>query len=125
MAYVGSVLVPHLSRALQGAQLLGFDNGYFAHCLTSRAPLPESYLTAQHFGDLRDIQPELLDGVDAVVNLAAISNDPMGVRFETVTHDINILATVRLAEMAKARGVSRFVFASSCSVYGFASNAAR
>src|SRR5262245_41464625 len=125
MAYVGSVLVPHLATVFPEATLVGFDNAYFAHCVTSRLPLPEKSLSVQHFGDLRDMQPDLLEGFDAIVNLAAVSNDPMGVRFEEVTHQINIAATVRLAQMARARGVRRFVFASSCSVYGFASNAAR
>src|SRR5208282_3337286 len=67
----------------------------------------------------------LLDGVDAVVHLAAVSNDPMGKTFEQVTEQINIRATVRLAELARARGVRHFVFASSCSVYGAASDGAR
>lgn len=125
MAYVGSVLVPHLASAYPEATLIGFDNGYFGHCLTSHAPLPEKNLACQYFGDTRTIDPGILDGVDAVVYLAAVSNDPMGVRFEAVTHDINVAASMRLAEIARARGIKRFVFASSCSVYGFASDGAR
>ena len=105
MAYVGSVLVPHLATAFPEATLIGFDNGYFGHCLTSHAPLPEKALFCQYFGDTRTLSPDVLDGVDAVVHLAAVSNDPMGVRFEAVTHDINVAASLRLAEMAKSRGV--------------------
>jgi nucleoside-diphosphate-sugar epimerase len=125
MAYVGSVLVPSLARAFPGVELVGFDNAYFGHCLTSAAADPDHFLKQQHFGDVRDFPAALLDGVDAVVHLAAVSNDPMGKTFENVTEQINIRASVRLAELAKARGVKRFVFASSCSVYGAASDAPR
>ena len=120
LGYVGSVLVGHLRSALPAARLVGFDSGFFAHCLTSRAPLPEHRLERQYFGDVRDLPGDLLDGVDAVVHLAAVSNDPMGNRFEAVTDAINHRASLRLAELAAARGVGRFVFASSCSVYGLA-----
>src|SRR5262249_59518939 len=68
---------------------------------------------------------ELLRGVDAIVHLAAISNDPMGKTFEEVTYDINYRASVELARQAKAAGVKRFVFASSCSMYGLADDTPR
>jgi nucleoside-diphosphate-sugar epimerase len=105
--------------------LLGFDAGLFAGCLTTHGPMPETLLDRQYFGDVRDIPPELLQGVDAVVHLAAISNDPMGNRFAAATEEINFRASARLAEYASAAGVSSFVFASSCSVYGFAEGNAR
>jgi nucleoside-diphosphate-sugar epimerase len=107
------------------AVLLGLDTGYFAHCLTGCVVFPEDCLAIQYFADLRNLPSKLFDGVDAVVHLAAISNDPMGDRFRDVTHDVNFLASLRLAKAAKAAGVSRFVFASSCSVYGFAEGGAR
>jgi len=125
MGYVGPVVAAHLRATLPGAELIGFDAGFFAHCLTTPEPLPERLLDAQHFGDIRDIPGALLRGVDAVVHLAAISNDPMGNRFETVTDAINHRASLRLAELARQAGVRRFVFASSCSVYGLASGEAR
>jgi nucleoside-diphosphate-sugar epimerase len=125
MAYVGSVVVPHLRATIESAEILGFDNAYFGHCLTTSAADPDRVLTAQFFGDLRRFPTNLLDGVDAIVHLAAVSNDPMGNTFEKVTEDINIRATVRLAELARQRGVKRFVFASSCSVYGAASQGAK
>jgi nucleoside-diphosphate-sugar epimerase len=125
MAYVGSVLVPSLARAFPNIELIGFDNAYFGHCLTTAADDPDRALVMQHFGDLREFPANLLDGVDAVVHLAAVSNDPMGKTFEQVTEEINIRATVRLAELARARGVRNFVFASSCSVYGAAADGAR
>ena len=78
-----------------------------------------------HFGDIRDFPPDLLDGVDAVVHLAAISNDPMGKEFEAVTEAINEKASIALAQMAQERGVGTFVFASSCSIYGAAEGSPR
>ena len=98
----------------------------FSHC-PRRAPqvLPERLLNAQYFGDVREIPDEMLEGVDAVVHLAAVSNDPMGNKFERVTEDINYRASVDLGRQASKAGVSHFVFASSCSVYGFAPGAAR
>jgi nucleoside-diphosphate-sugar epimerase len=100
------------------ARLIGLDLGYFASILAEPRMLPECHLDVQYFGDVRQPPPEALAGVDAVVHLAAISNDPMGTRFERVTLDVNYRAAVALAATAKAAGVSRFVFASSCSVYG-------
>jgi len=121
--YVGPVLGAHLRRVYPQAQLIGFDTGYFAQCATGAEPA--SPFDAQHHGDVRDIIPERLEGVDAVVALAAISNDPMGARFAGPTDSVNRGAVVRLAEMAARAGVQRFVFASSCSVYGFAPGEAR
>lgn len=125
MGYVGPILTRHLRQTHPAAELIGFDAKYFAHCLTPARAAPETVMTAQHFGDIRDFPDALLDGVDAVVNLAAISNDPMGNKFEAVTEDINFRAGIRLAEMAARKGVKNFVFASSCSVYGAASTSAR
>ena len=77
------------------------------------------------FGDLRDLPGSLLAGVDAVVSLAAVSNDPMGARYEQPTEEINFRANIELANKAAAGGVRNFVFASSCSVYGFAEGGPR
>lgn len=125
MGYVGPVLTRHLRKTFPGAELIGFDSGYFGHNLTGAANLPEARLDRLHFGDLRKFPAELLDGVDAVVHLAAISNDPMGKEFESVTEAINERASVALARMAEERGVGKFVFASSCSIYGAAEGAPR
>lgn len=125
MGYVGPVVVSHLRRRFPNAYLAGYDNALFAHCLTSPGPLPEALLDVQHFGDTRNLPAGLLAGIHAVVHLAAISNDPMGNRFEQQTDAINRGATLRLAQLAGEAGVSQFIFASSCSVYGFADNAAR
>ncbi len=125
MGYVGPVLVRHLRRRYPQVELIGFDSSFFAHCLTAVSVLPEQVLDKQHFGDIREFPEGLLAGVDAVVHLAAVSNDPMGIRFETVTDEINYQASARIAELARRSGVKHFVFASSCSVYGAASSAAR
>lgn len=125
MGYVGPVLTKHLRRAHPHAILIGFDAGLFAHCLIGSAPLPEIYLDRQVFGDVRNIDKAVLEGVDAVVNLAAISNDPMGNRFEEATLVINYKAAVELAAKAKRAGVRSYVFASSCSVYGCAEEGAK
>ncbi|GLH79943.1 NAD-dependent epimerase [Bradyrhizobium sp. SSBR45G] len=119
MGYVGPAVARHLRAQRPDATLHGFDNAYFAHCLTGAPVLPERYLDEQIHGDVRDLSVDLR-GYDAVVQLAAISNDPMGNRFQDVTLDINQNTTVSLAKAAAAAGVKNFVFASSCSVYGIA-----
>jgi nucleoside-diphosphate-sugar epimerase len=125
MGYVGSVLYGELRRAFPQAELWGFDNGYFAHCLTNARFLPETQIDRQIFGDMRAFPFEILDSIDAVVHLGAISNDPMGNSYEGVTEAINDRASREIAREAKQRGVKSFVFASSCSMYGQATGAAR
>lgn len=118
LGYVGPVLGQHLRRQYPDAQLIGFDTGYFQGCLLNPQLPAERYLDMQHFGDVRCFPQEVLQGVDGVVALAAISNDPMGLEFENCTQNINANAIVDLAKLAKVAGVAHFVFASSCSVYG-------
>jgi nucleoside-diphosphate-sugar epimerase len=125
MGYVGPGVVEQLRRSYPEAELAGLDMAYFAAGLTGATVLPESRLDVQHFGDVRRVSAEILRDVDAVVHLAAVSNDPMGNRFEKVTLDINHRATLDLAAQARAAGVASFVFASSCSVYGAAEDSAR
>ncbi len=125
MGYIGPVLSRQLRDADGDAELIGVDAGFFGHCLTGADCLPESRMDVQHFMDVRQLPSRLFDEVDAVIHLAAISNDPMGKAYEAVTEAVNLRASVRVAEMAKAAGVGRFVFASSCSVYGYAEGAAR
>jgi nucleoside-diphosphate-sugar epimerase len=121
MGYVGPAVVRHLRRICPDAWLVGYDTGLFAHCVTS-ATLPEIMLDEQHFGDIRDIKQADLEDFDAVVHLAAVSNDPIGNRFEEITSEVNYHASVRTAKAACGAGVRSFVFASSCSVYGFAAD---
>jgi nucleoside-diphosphate-sugar epimerase len=125
MGYIGPVVARHFRARFPDIQLVGYDMGYFATCLTGTAIIPERHFDVQHFGDVRRPNRAVLDGVDAVVHLAAISNDPMGNAFEEVTYSINHRASVELAQKAKAAGVKSFVFASSCSMYGFAADGAK
>lgn len=125
MGYVGPVVAAHFRAVWPDAELIGFDSGYFAQCLTLPDEFPERVLDKQVFGDVRDFPAELLEGVDAVVHLAALSNDPIGARFEKQTEGINFRASVDIAQAAAEAGVKSFVFASSCSVYGFAEGGPR
>ena len=125
MGYIGPVLNRVLTATFPKIEILGFDAGFFGHSLTGADFTPEQGVSVQYFGDVRDIQPDMLKGVDAVVHLAGVSNDPIGVEFEDVTEEINRRASVRLAEMASSAGLKNFVFASSCSMYGQAEGGAR
>lgn len=125
MGYIGPCVVSHLRRSHPEVQLIGLDMGYFANCLTNEKMLPECKVDLQYFADVRQVSGELLNDIDAVIHLAAISNDPMGKQFENVTFDINHRASVNLAKKAKQSGVANFVFASSCSMYGTAEKKAR
>jgi nucleoside-diphosphate-sugar epimerase len=125
MGYIGPCVVERLRYSYPDATLVGLDMGYFANCLTNSEILPECRVDQQYFADVRKIPPELLDGVTAVVHLAGISNDPMGNTFEDVTFDINYRASIEFAKKARDKGVSSFVFASSCSMYGSADDSPR
>ena len=119
LGYIGPVLLKHLSE--QGnIELVGIDTGYFAHCLTTSTRFPEYGLHEQRFKDVRKLEESDFCSIDAVVYLAAISNDPMGNEFESATAEINQNCAVRAATLAAQQGVSHFVFASSCSIYGAA-----
>lgn len=123
LGYVGPAVVQRLKGSLGNAVLVGLDMGYFANCLTAVGMVSRSQVDVQYFGDVRKVPAEALSGVDAVVYLAAISNDPMGAMFKDITSRVNHLAAYELAKSAKERGAKSFVFASSCSVYGFADGA--
>ncbi|MEO3869609.1 SDR family oxidoreductase [Nonomuraea sp. B12E4] len=110
--YLGSVMTPVLLAA--GHEVIGLDSGLFADCVLGPAPDDPP----GHAVDLRDVPAGLLAGVDAVAHLAALSNDPLGSLAPELTYDINHHASVRLARLARDAGVRRFVYASTCSVYG-------
>jgi nucleoside-diphosphate-sugar epimerase len=110
--YLGTVMAPVLAAA--GHQVTGLDSGLFASCVLGPAPDDPP----GHAADLRDVTAEQLRGVDAVVHLAALSNDPLGSLAPQLTYDINHHASVRLARLARDAGVRRFLYASTCSVYG-------
>jgi nucleoside-diphosphate-sugar epimerase len=124
--YLGSVLAPRL--LLDGHQVVGLDSGLFADCVLGPAPDDPINLVE----DLRDVTVEQLTGFDAVLHFAALSqplshdpmpNDPLSYHplsspRSRITHEINVAASTRLAELAKRAGVARFVYASTCAVYG-------
>ncbi len=119
--YVGTVLGPMLTAA--GHAVIGIDSYLFHDCSFGDAP-PVVAVQPDVGVDVRDLARDDLAGVDAVIHLAAISNDPLGDLNPACTFDINHRATARLAELAKAAGVARFVFSSSCSIYGAHGDAA-
>ena len=125
MGYLGPCIVYHLRATHPYAQIFGADLGFFAHCLTGVSFLPECRLDQQYFVDVRLMPKSLLEGIDVVVHLAAVSNDPIGNTYESATEQINFAATKRLSRLAKEAGVGSFILASSCSVYGFAEGGAR
>ncbi|NUO60225.1 MAG: SDR family oxidoreductase [Hamadaea sp.] len=112
--YLGTVMAPVLTAA--GHEVVGLDAGLFADCVLGPTPADPS----GHRVDLRDVTAEHVAGVDAVIHLAALSNDPLGSLAPELTYDINHHASVRLARLARDAGVRRFLYASTCSVYGAA-----
>lgn len=116
--YIGSIVAHQLRRNISDLTLIGYDAGFFLHCLNSVDMCPDIMFDTQHFGDIRHLDIDILDKVDVVIHLAAISNDPMGNSFSDVTEAINAKASANFAKMAKAKGVKKFIFASSCSMYG-------
>jgi nucleoside-diphosphate-sugar epimerase len=125
MGYIGPCVAAYFRACRPAAKLIGLDTGFFASNLLDTSVLPECVLDAQWFNDVRQISTRSLAGIDTVVHLAAISNDPMGNAYERVTEEINYQGTIAVARAARQAGVRRFVFASSCSVYGFAEDGAR
>jgi nucleoside-diphosphate-sugar epimerase len=114
LGYIGTVMTPMLLKA--GHEVVGFDSDLYARCTFSAGGQISKVPMIRK--DTRDATASDLAGIDAVVHLAALSNDPLGDLRHGLTDDINHLASVRLAQLAKNAGVKRFVFASSCSNYG-------
>lgn len=110
--YLGTVMAPMLAKA--GHEVTGLDSGLFADCVLGPAPIDPP----GHQIDLRDVTSQHVGGFDAVIHLGALSNDPLGSLAPDLTYDVNHHASVRLAKLAKEAGVGRFLYASTCSVYG-------
>lgn len=125
MGYIGPVLVERIKRHYQNSYVIGYDSGYFSHVLTNAKKMPEVLVDEQCFGDIRNFPEALLENIDVVIHLASISNDPIGNMFEDVTDKINSIASEKIAQLAKIKGCKRFIFASSCSMYGSAEGDAR
>jgi nucleoside-diphosphate-sugar epimerase len=112
LGYIGSVLVPLLKD--QSHQVVGLDSGYFTECLLS--PVAQNF--KQIIKDIRDVEKSDLDGIDAVIHLAGLSNDPLGELAPGLTEEINLGGTMKLALISKQVGVKRFIYSSSQSMYG-------
>ncbi|MEN7342625.1 MAG: SDR family oxidoreductase [Pseudomonadota bacterium] len=110
--YIGTVMVPMLLA--EGFDVVGLDSNLYRYCTYGEEPV--AIPTIQK--DVRDVTASDLEGIDAVVHLAALSNDPLGNINPDLTYDINYHASVGIAKAAKEAGASRYVFASSCSMYG-------
>jgi nucleoside-diphosphate-sugar epimerase len=116
LGYIGTVMVPMLIQA--GHEVLGCDCDFYRRCtFAAGGHIAEIPAISK---DIRDVTVADLEGFDAVIHLAALSNDPLGNLNPAITYDINHRGSVRLAELAKKSGVKRFLFASSCSNYGLA-----
>ena len=115
--YLGAVIVPYLQNA--GHHVVGLDAGWYDGC--DFGPPPAGYV--QRTGDIRDVHPDELVGLDAIINLAAVSNDPVGDLNPNATYSVNADGAIHLARAAKVAGVPRYVFSSSCSLYGAAAEA--
>ena len=117
LGYIGAVLTPRLTAL--GHEVHGLDIGLYEGCDFGSKPAPIPSLAL----DVRDVEARHLQGFDAVIHLAALSNDPLGDINPELTYDINYRASVRLASCAQKAGVRRFLFSSSCSLYGAAGDA--
>src|ERR1700733_14101202 len=114
--YIGSALVPLLLK--NKYEVVGLDTNFFKISLGEEKKIRYKRIIK----DVRQITKKDLLGVDCIIHLAALSNDPMGEISPKITQQINYLATIRLAKLAKKVGVSRFIFSSSCSIYGITKN---
>lgn len=112
--YIGTVLTPMLLE--RGYEAVGLDSDLFEECTFGAAPVHVPEIRK----DIRDVEASDLEGVDAIMHLAGLSNDPLGDLDPQLTYEINYLASVRLAMLAKQAGITRFIFSSSCSTYGAA-----
>jgi nucleoside-diphosphate-sugar epimerase len=112
--YIGAVMGPMLEKA--GHQVVGLDSYLFEDCIFgSWTPNISTFVK-----DIRDVRTSELEGFDAIIHLAALSNDPLGDLNPECTYEINHRASVRVARLAREAGVPRFLFSSSCSLYGVA-----
>jgi nucleoside-diphosphate-sugar epimerase len=110
--YIGAVLVPMLEA--EGHSVVGLDSDLFEQCTFGRWPNAPSFVRR----DIRDVTADDLVGCDAIIHLSGLSDDSLGALLPQLAFEINHAASVRLAKLAKQAGVSRFLFASSCSIYG-------
>ena len=115
LGYIGTIVTEVLSSS---HEVVGLDNGLYEECLLKKEIKP----TKQINKDIRDIDISDLEGIDAIIHLAALSNDPLGELNPDLTNQINFLAVKKIANLAKKIGVKRFIYASSQSMYGISTS---
>tara|TARA_B100000787_G_scaffold167430_1_gene154195 strand:+ start:1773 stop:2804 length:1032 start_codon:yes stop_codon:yes gene_type:complete len=115
LGYIGAILTDVLSNSYE---VIGLDNGLYEECTLKEEVKPAKQIKK----DIRDIEISDLDGVDAIIHLAALSNDPLGELNPDLTNQINFLAVKKIADLAKKAGVKRFVYVSSQSMYGISNS---
>jgi len=125
LGYIGPILVQYLRSLSKNLEIIGYDTGFFQGCLLNPEHNYDRYLSQQIYGDIRLFNNKILENTDAIICLAAISNDPIGDIYEKQTTDINAKSSFDLAKAAKRAGVKKFIYASSCSVYGVSNNDAK
>lgn len=123
--YVASAAIPIIRATFPDAILIGTDTSYFAPCVVTGMSAPDPQLNEFIQADIRDFDYTKFGKLDAAIHLAAISNDPIGNQFESVTAEVNTDCAIKLAQYVKSTGGNRFVFASSCMVYGEATGGPR
>ena len=124
IGYIGSFLTQYLKNNNKNFNIIGFDSGFFKKNLTKNIK-PEKKIKKLYIEDIRNINSTHLKDVDTIVHLCGLSNDPIGKKFEKVTNDINYKASVKLFNYALKNKVRKFIFASSCSSYGFGGKTAK
>lgn len=112
--YIGSVMVPMLMA--EGHKVVGMDSNLYEQCTFGDGLQDIPFLNK----DIRDVEESDLEGFDAIIHLAGLSNDPLGDLNPRLTYEINLIASVQLAKLAKKAGIKRYIFSSSCSTYGIA-----
>lgn len=118
LGYVGPVLSEYLKKKYPEKKIIGYDLGLFANLVRGVNYNPDLFLDIQYIADVRAFDENILKDVDHVIHLAAISNDPIGNKFEKITDEINFKASIDILKKSVKMRVKTFTFASSCSVYG-------
>tara|TARA_Y100000389_G_scaffold169439_1_gene175729 strand:- start:35745 stop:36800 length:1056 start_codon:yes stop_codon:yes gene_type:complete len=118
LGYVGTIVSKFLKKKYPEKKIIGYDIGLFGNLIKGVNYNPDLFLDFQHIADVRNFDENILNGIDHVIHLAAISNDPIGNKFEKITDDINFHASIDILKKSIKMKVKTFTFASSCSVYG-------
>ena len=122
LGYVGSVLGKTIKKNIESSYLSGLDLGLFATNLNTSTRIGDTFYDNQFYKDVRDVDINFVKNYDVVICLSAVSNDPIGKEFANATKSINLNGTIKLAKLCSESGVQKFILASSCSIYGSASN---